>query len=431
MLHCYYVDELPRIKSYLRNIPFEFAVIVSTDTVGKKAAIEQAFSGWRYGPVEITIVKNHGRDIAPRFVDLRDTYAQFDYVLHIHTKKSLHTDWLRDWSSELLGDLLDSRQSVLGIFEIFHNAPDIGVIAPRYFEPIRRYCQIGVNFPHCEALARRLGFHLQADDPIEFPAGSMFWARSAALRPLLDLKLRHDEFEPEQGQSDGTLAHALERMIFYSSEVAGYGWCFVGQGRKATRSQKPITIESRSEITNAVRETTRTLIPTRTVTEIDALKTRFRRRLIARLATFLAGSKRIVLRTSENPEVSVVLVLYNGAELSFEHLSSLEFALSVPSEVIIIDNNSTDLTHRLLDRVDGARLIFNSENLHFLRAVNQGVQASRGKYILLLNNDTSIKPTAITIARDLIMQDAMIGAVGGKLILIDGTLQEAGSITLE
>jgi glycosyltransferase involved in cell wall biosynthesis len=82
----------------------------------------------------------------------------------------------------------------------------------------------------------------------------------------------------------------------------------------------------------------------------------------------------------------------------------------------------------MLGRIDGARVLLNTENMHFLHAVNQGADASRGDAILLLNNDTSIPPDAIATAYELLQSDRTIGAVGGKLILLDGTLQEAGSI---
>jgi hypothetical protein len=52
----------------------------------------------------------------------------------------------------------------------------------------------------------------------------MFWARTAALRPLLDLGLSFGDFPPETGQTDGTLGHAIERLYLYACERAGFGW---------------------------------------------------------------------------------------------------------------------------------------------------------------------------------------------------------------
>jgi O-antigen biosynthesis protein len=112
-----------------------------------------------------------------------------------------------------------------------------------------------------------------------------------------------------------------------------------------------------------------------------------------------------------------------------EHLKSVNQALAkVLCEVIIIDNASSDRTHELLRRVEGARTILNDRNLHFLRAVNQGARQVRGNHVLLLNNDTRIKSDSIAIAQQILEENEDVGAVGGKLILLDDTLQEAGSI---
>jgi len=157
-------------------------------------------------------------------------------------------------------------------------------------------------------------------------------------------------------------------------------------------------------------------------------KARFRSNGEAALAAFLAGDGRIVLPTSAAPEVSIILVLFNGADLTYGNLRSLQTAIDLPAEVIIVDNASTDQTNELLSRVDGARFIRNTENVQFLRGVNQAASTARGKYVLLLNNDTLVEPGPLRIARDVLDADATIGAVGGKLILPDGSLQEAGSI---
>jgi GT2 family glycosyltransferase len=164
--------------------------------------------------------------------------------------------------------------------------------------------------------------------------------------------------------------------------------------------------------------------PAETISDYKELYTSLQRGL---LRSFLNSSARIYFPVGKSPEVSVILVLFNRAELTFGCLRSVR-ETAAGAEVIIVDNNSTDDTARLIERLDGVRVIRNAENRHFLRAVNQAAEMARGKYLLLLNNDSQLLPGTPRAALDTIERDSRIGAVGGRIMLLDGTLQEAGSI---
>ena len=110
------------------------------------------------------------------------------------------------------------------VFEAFNQVPDLGMVAPQHFEPIRRWLDWRGNLQVAQALSARLGMELQPDATLDFPSGSMFWARTAALQPLLDLELTAEDFPEEAGQVDGTLAHGIERLYFHVCEAAGYRW---------------------------------------------------------------------------------------------------------------------------------------------------------------------------------------------------------------
>ena len=128
------------------------------------------------------------------------------------------------------------------------------------------------------------------------------------------------------------------------------------------------------------------------------------------------------------PVISVILILYNRAELTFACLQSLQQHADVPFQLIVVDNASSDCTHELLDKISGATIIRNSENRHFLLACNQAATEVKGEYMLFLNNDAQIHEHALSNAMHTIESDSKIGAVGGKIILLDGTAQEAGNI---
>jgi len=76
--------------------------------------------------------------------------------------------------------------------------------------------------------------------------------------------------------------------------------------------------------------------------------------------------------------VSVVVVVYNRAELTFQCLRSLAVSADVAFELIVVDNASSDETAALLERVDPVTVIRNDTNLHFLRGCNQAARAARG-----------------------------------------------------
>lgn len=148
----------------------------------------------------------------------------------------------------------------------------------------------------------------------------------------------------------------------------------------------------------------------------------------AALDKFLSSKEQLQFAETAVPRVSIVLVFYQQAHLSYLCLQSLlEFA-DVSYELIIVDNNSTDETAKLLDKISHAKIIRNTENLGFVKAVNQAGEVASGEYILLLNNDALIETNTLSNALQVIDEDETVGAVGAKIKLLDGSMQEAGSI---
>ena len=238
--HLFHHDLAPVLAGYFRNIPFPCHIFISTDTAAKQDDIERCFASWKQGPVEVRLAPNRGRDIAPKLVTFADVHSRFEYVLHVHAKRSLHSARLHDWGEFLFQSLLGSAAIIDSIFEIFARFPNVGLVASQHFEPLRFGLGWGDNFAPAESLAARMGVSISRDRHFDFPSGSMFWARTAALKPLLDLRLTTDDFPPETGQLDGTLAHAIERLYFFACERAGLDWVKVAR-RDLFRSTGRIT----------------------------------------------------------------------------------------------------------------------------------------------------------------------------------------------
>jgi glycosyltransferase involved in cell wall biosynthesis len=123
--------------------------------------------------------------------------------------------------------------------------------------------------------------------------------------------------------------------------------------------------------------------------------------LTVRFNALLAGQGRVQLPSSAQPDVTIILILHNQAELTLWCLASIAETLhasTVGVQTIIVDNASTDATSPLLDRIDGAEIIPSRVNLHFLRGVNAAAQLATGRHILLLNNDVQLLPGAVEAA---------------------------------
>ncbi|RTM01217.1 MAG: hypothetical protein EKK31_21920 [Hyphomicrobiales bacterium] len=224
--HAFYAEEMAAaIDLQLRNLPFPVDVYFTTDTGNKAALLKERFGGHPgIRRLEIRLTPNRGRDIYPKIGLMNREHLGYDYALHIHTKKSSHADGLRDWRQFLWQHLLGSPDIVGSVLEIFECCPDVGIIAPQHLPFIRPW----IHWAGCKdlagAIAKRMGVELEPLENIDFPSGSMFWARPQALRPLLNLNLAATDFPEECGQLSLTNAHAIERLFFVSCEVAGLKW---------------------------------------------------------------------------------------------------------------------------------------------------------------------------------------------------------------
>lgn len=99
---------------------------------------------------------------------------------------------------------------------------------------------------------------------------------------------------------------------------------------------------------------------------------------------------------SDRPDLSICIVSWNAREYLVQALRSIRGAGCAASiEVIVIDNASRDGSPEMVaEQFPWVRLIANPDNAGFARANNQGITASRGRYVLLLNPDTIVHPCA-------------------------------------
>lgn len=124
-------------------------------------------------------------------------------------------------------------------------------------------------------------------------------------------------------------------------------------------------------------------------------------------------------------DVSIIMVSWNDKEYLKPCLDSVyRGGLRHSAEVIVVDNGSVDGSQAMLrEQFPEVRLIQNEANVGLSRASNQGIAASRGRYLLLLNNDTLVDERSLDKMVDFLDAHPDAAAVGGRLLNPDSSLQ--------
>jgi len=120
----------------------------------------------------------------------------------------------------------------------------------------------------------------------------------------------------------------------------------------------------------------------------------------------------------DNTLISVVVLNWNGCQVLDNCLKSLYDQTYQPLEIIVVDNASTDGSVEVVrQEFQNVKLIVNEKNLGFGAGNNIGIQASRGRYIMMLNNDTRLDPKCVEELKRSIEKDKSYGACASKILL--------------
>lgn len=218
VVHTFYPDLLGEILELVRALPSRHKLFVTTTVEhadGVRARLDA--SGRDFA---LTVVENRGRDMLPFFKAYQHVRSEgFDYLVKLHTKRSTQRTDGDAWRRDLYGKLLEP-EAFERTLTAFAADPEIGMVGPAgHFVSLSAY--IGSNERRVRQIAGRLGLDEKALHDQGFFAGTMFFARATALEPLMGMAFPDDAFEPEEGQIDGTLAHALERAMTLSVRASG------------------------------------------------------------------------------------------------------------------------------------------------------------------------------------------------------------------
>jgi lipopolysaccharide biosynthesis protein len=216
VIHLYYED----LASWFAEKVADFGDVDVYITVAQTINWETAQAVKEsFGSAYILEVENRGRDFRP-FLKMYPRFLEgdYDFVCKLHSKKSPHLSQGDRWREDMVGQLLSATaKDALAKYRL---KSSVGILAPHgslesLADPnIRLRSEMNLI-----TLTRRLNYEITFME--SFVAGSMFWFRPSALRNVYELFVQGLEFEPELGQVDGTIAHAIERIVCIAAEAAG------------------------------------------------------------------------------------------------------------------------------------------------------------------------------------------------------------------
>jgi GT2 family glycosyltransferase len=130
------------------------------------------------------------------------------------------------------------------------------------------------------------------------------------------------------------------------------------------------------------------------------------------------------------PELSVVLVNYNGADCLPQALEALARNTADGAEGIVIDSASGDGSWRDVERHwPAARAIRHEENIGFAAGCNRGAEAARGRLVAFVNFDGEVEPGWDAPLRAL-LEDPRVAVATGLLVTPDGETLEAAGLAI-
>jgi FMN phosphatase YigB (HAD superfamily) len=228
VIHAYYADVFDELCGSLNNIPGRYDLYVSVPSVEVGSQIKQSLTKHQVNAnAVVRVSQNRGRNFGPFLVEFASDVLRHDFVLHLHTKKSLYTGSEQaSWRNHLYDSLLSGPDVVKAILTHFNEHHDVGVLYPVISPTMPYWAHHWLSNSHlAPGLFQRLKINdYQAQGMIDYPVGGMFWARVEALRPLFTERFAYTDFPEEAGQADGTLAHAIERSIVQVAKSRGFGF---------------------------------------------------------------------------------------------------------------------------------------------------------------------------------------------------------------
>ncbi len=228
--HMYYQDLFEYDLRYLKNLPDNTDLYLTTESEEKKTELEVMFKPVFGNRVKVIVVEKRGRELSAFLISCKEIPKNYDYFCFIHDKKSSQAGFATVGASfrDLLWEnMLYNRNYIEHIIDTFERNPWLGMLVPpnvchgTYFGTSADYWTI--CYKKAVSIAKRLKLKANIDrDKPPIAIGSVFWCKSDAIEPLLNEEWSYEDFPEEPLPDDGSFSHALERIFPYVAQSQGY-----------------------------------------------------------------------------------------------------------------------------------------------------------------------------------------------------------------
>ncbi len=226
-VNLYYKETLNYYFSYIKNIPKKIDIYIISSNEQIWGDIE------KFAHLENNIFllkkENRGRDISSLLVTLKEIALNKKYICFIHDKKEIRDEVKEDtkaWIDNLWGNTLKSSIYINNILNILQEEKVGVLVPPKPIENKMIYSYINLwdaDFEMAKCLADKMNLNCDMNinkSPITL--GTVFWCKTAALSKLWKMNWTYEDFPKEPLPLDGTINHAIERIISYVAQDAGY-----------------------------------------------------------------------------------------------------------------------------------------------------------------------------------------------------------------
>lgn len=221
--HLFYEEQVDYCQKYLRRVPESIDIVI----LSSREEILDRFQDGRYIKIK---KENRGRDISALLVAAKSIVSQYEYICFVHDKKEKNSsdkEYVDAWRRNMWDNMLQSSEYMYNIVDLFETDSQLGMLVP--FPPHRGdksawlKGEWGNTFEQTRNLAKELALlpYVNYENP-PFTYSTVFWAKTAALQKLLTKEWKYTDFPDEPMRDYGEINHAIERILQYVVEDAGY-----------------------------------------------------------------------------------------------------------------------------------------------------------------------------------------------------------------